>query len=165
MAAKKEPQKAAAEASAPRLSLNTLSPARGSTRSRKRLGRGPGSGQGKTAGRGHKGFWSRSGSSMQAGFEGGQMPLHRRVPKRGFKNIFRQEFSVVNVDQLEARFDGSAPIDPEALAGSRLIRRRRDPVKVLGRGEVTKPLQLKVHRVSAVARKKIEAAGGKIELL
>ena len=102
---------------------------------------------------------------MQAGFEGGQMPLHRRVPKRGFKNIFRREFSVVNVDQLEARFDGSAPIDPEALVGSRLIRRKRDPVKVLGRGEVTKPLQLKVHRVSAVARKKIEAAGGKIELL
>ncbi len=150
---------------APGLRLNALSPAPGSTRNRRRLGRGPGSGSGKTAGRGHKGFWSRSGSSMKAGFEGGQMPLHRRLPKRGFNNVFRTEYSIVNVDQIEARFEKGAVVDPEALAGSRLLRRRRDPVKVLGRGEITKPVQVKAHKVSEAARKKIEAAGGRIELL
>lgn len=147
------------------LRLNTLAPAKGSTRNRRRVGRGPGSGRGKTAGRGSKGFWSRSGSSMPAGFEGGQMPLHRRLPKRGFTNIFRKEFSVVNLDQLEARFDKDAVVDPELLAKSRLIRRKKNPVKILGRGEVTKPFQVKAHHISAAARKKIEAAGGKIELL
>ncbi len=148
-----------------RLRLNALSPARGSTRNRRRLGRGPGSGSGKTAGRGHKGFWSRSGSSMKAGFEGGQMPLHRRLPKRGFTNIFRKEYSVVNLDQIDSRFEKDAVVDPETLVGSRLVRRRRDPIKILGRGEITKPVQVKVHRVSESARKKIEAAGGRIELL
>jgi large subunit ribosomal protein L15 len=102
---------------------------------------------------------------MMAGFEGGQMPLHRRLPKRGFTNIFRKEFSVVNLDQLEARFEKDTVVDPPTLVASKLVRRARDEVKILGRGEITKPLQVKAHRVSATARKKIEAAGGKIELL
>ena len=105
-----------------RIALNNLSPARGSTKDRKRIGRGPGSGTGKTAGRGSKGFWSRSGSSMKSGFEGGQMPLHRRLPKRGFKNIFRVEFPVVNVDQLEERFEKDAVVDLAALQASRLFK-------------------------------------------
>jgi len=147
------------------LRLNTLSPAKGATHSRKRLGRGPGSGQGKTAGRGNKGFWSRSGSSQKRGFEGGQMPLHRRVPKRGFTNIFREEYEIVNVDQLEARFDKGALVDPAALRSIRLVRRATGKVKVLGRGEITRALTVKVHRASAEAKKKIEAAGGKVELL
>lgn len=147
------------------LRLNALAPARGATRQRRRLGRGPGSGRGKTAGRGNKGFWSRSGSSLKAGFEGGQMPLHRRLPKRGFTNIFRKEYSVVNLDQIEARFEKGAVVDPASLAGTRLVRRRKDPVKILARGEITKAVQVKVHKVSGAARKKIEAAGGKVELL
>jgi large subunit ribosomal protein L15 len=102
---------------------------------------------------------------MMAGFEGGQMPLHRRLPKRGFTNIFRKEFSVVNLDQLEARFEKDTVVDPPTLVASKLVRRARDEVKILGRGEITKPLQVKAHRVSATARKKIEAAGGKIDLL
>ncbi|MBI3448473.1 MAG: 50S ribosomal protein L15 [Acidobacteria bacterium] len=147
------------------LRLNNLSPAKGSTKNRKRLGRGPGSGQGKTAGRGNKGFWSRSGSSQKRGFEGGQMPLHRRVPKRGFTNIFREEYLVVNVDDLEARFEKGATVDPEALRKSRLVRKAQGKVKLLGRGEVTRALTVKVHAASADAKKKIEAAGGKVELL
>lgn len=147
------------------LRLNTIAPAKGSTKNRKRLGRGPGSGQGKTAGRGNKGFWSRSGSSQKRGFEGGQMPLHRRVPKRGFTNIFREEYLVVNVDDLEARFEKGATIDPESLRKSRLVRKAQGKVKLLGRGEVTRALTVKVHATSADARKKIEAAGGKVELL
>ena len=149
-----------------RIGLNNLSPARGSTKDRKRIGRGPGSGTGKTAGRGSKGFWSRSGSSMKSGFEGGQMPLHRRLPKRGFKNIFRVEFSVVNVEQLEKRFEKDAVVDLAALQANRLVREKNTPgIKVLGRGEIKKALQLRVNRISAGARKKIEAAGGKVELL
>ncbi len=147
------------------LRLNSLSPARGATHTRKRLGRGPGSGQGKTAGRGNKGFWSRSGSSQKRGFEGGQMPLHRRVPKRGFTNIFREEFAVVNVDQLERRFQKGAVVDPDVLRAARLVRRASLRVKLLGRGEVTKALHVKVHRISEEAKKKVEAAGGKVELL
>ena len=147
------------------LRLNTLAPAKGATKNRKRLGRGPGSGQGKTAGRGNKGFWSRSGSSQKRGFEGGQMPLHRRVPKRGFTNIFREEYLVVNVDDLEARFDKGALVDPDALRASRLVRKAQGKIKLLARGEVTRALTVKVHRASAEAKKKIEAAGGKVELL
>ena len=147
------------------LRLNALSPAKGSTHSDKRIGRGPGSGHGKTAGRGNKGFWSRSGSSMNAGFEGGQMPLHRRVPKRGFTNIFRREFAIVNVDQLEARFEKGATVDPAALRAIRLVQGRSIDVKILGRGEIKKGLTVKVHAVSADAKKKIEAAGGRVELL
>jgi len=147
------------------LKLNNLSPSKGSVRNRKRIGRGPGSGQGKTAGRGSKGFWSRSGSSMNSGFEGGQMPLHRRVPKRGFTNIFKKEFWVVNLDQIEKRYETGAVVDPESLRACRLVRGARDGVKLLARGEVTKALHVKVHRISVEARKKIEAAGGKVELL
>jgi large subunit ribosomal protein L15 len=102
---------------------------------------------------------------MKAGFEGGQMPLHRRLPKRGFTNPFRVEYSVVNLDQIDSRFGKDAVVDPASLAGSRLVRRRKDPIKILGRGEITKPVQVKAHKVSGSARKKIEAAGGRIELL
>lgn len=147
------------------LKLNALPPSCGSTKNRKRLGRGPGSGQGKTAGRGNKGFWSRSGASMNAGFEGGQMPLHRRLPKRGFTNIFRIDYAVVNVEQLEKVFDKGAVVDPAALRASRLVRGASEPVKILARGDIRKALTVKVHRISAEARKKIEAAGGKVELL
>jgi large subunit ribosomal protein L15 len=145
--------------------LNTIAPAKGATHSRKRLGRGPGSGQGKTAGRGNKGFWSRSGSSQKRGFEGGQMPLHRRIPKRGFTNIFREEYLIVNVDQLDSRFDKGATVDPDLLRASRLVRRATGKVKLLGRGEVKHALTVKVHHASAEAKKKIEAAGGKVEIL
>jgi large subunit ribosomal protein L15 len=145
--------------------LHNLSPAPGSTRSRKRVGRGPGSGHGKTAGRGNKGFWSRSGSSQKRGFEGGQMPLHRRVPKRGFTNIFRKEFAEVNVDVLAARFPAGATVGPDELKSSRVLRKLLDGVKVLGRGEIGHALTVRAHRVSAEARRKIEAAGGKVEIL
>jgi len=149
-----------------RIALNGLSPAPGSNRKRKRIGRGPGSGHGKTACRGNKGFWSRSGSSMNAGFEGGQMPLHRRLPKRGFTNIFRVELAVVNVDQLEARFEKGSVVDLDSLKARRLVRGANSPgVKILARGEITKAMTVKVNRVSEEARKKIEGAGGKVELL
>ena len=147
------------------LSLHSLSPAPGATRSRKRIGRGPGSGHGKTAGRGNKGFWSRSGSSQKRGFEGGQMPLHRRVPKRGFTNIFRKEFVAVNVDTLAARFAAGSTVGPDELKGARLVRRALDGIKVLGRGEIAHALTVRAHRFSAEARRKIEAAGGKVETL
>jgi large subunit ribosomal protein L15 len=102
---------------------------------------------------------------MKRGFEGGQMPLHRRIPKRGFTNIFRTEYAVVNVDQIESRFEAGAVVDPDALRARRLVSRSRMPVKLLARGGVTKALTVRVHRASAEARKKIEAAGGKVELL
>jgi large subunit ribosomal protein L15 len=145
--------------------LHNLRPASGATHKRKRIGRGPGSGHGKTAGRGEKGFWSRSGSSQKRGFEGGQMPLHRRVPKRGFTNIFRKEFAEVNVDVLAARFAAGATIGPEEMKSSRVVRKLLDGVKVLGRGEIGHPLTVRAHRFSAEARRKIEAAGGKVEIL
>ena len=148
-----------------RLALHTLSPAPGSTRKRKRIGRGPGSGHGKTAGRGNKGFWSRSGSSQKRGFEGGQMPLHRRVPKRGFTNIFKKEFAEVNVDDLAARFKAGSTVGPEELISSRLVRKLRDGVKILGRGDIAHALTVRAHRFTAQARQKIEAAGGKAETL
>ena len=145
--------------------LHNLRPAAGATRKRKRIGRGPGSGHGKTAGRGNKGFWSRSGSSQKRGFEGGQMPLHRRVPKRGFTNIFRKEFAEVNVDVLAARFPAGSTVGPDELKTARVIRRLRDGLKVLGRGDIGHALTVRAHRFSAEARKKIEAAGGKVETL
>ena len=147
------------------IGLHNLRPAAGATHKRKRIGRGPGSGHGKTACRGNKGFWSRSGSSQKRGFEGGQMPLHRRVPKRGFTNIFRKEFAEVNVDVLAERFPAGATVGPDELKSSRVVRKLLDGVKVLGRGEITHALTVRAHRVSAEARKKIEAAGGKVELL
>ena len=143
------------------MKLHELKPAAGSTRPKRRIGRGPGSGTGKTAGRGHKGQRSRSGYSQRLGFEGGQLPLVRRVPKRGFTNIFRTEFSVVNIARLEG-LEGD--ITPELLRDEGLARRGM-PVKILGQGEVTKALVVKAHRFSKSAREKIEAAGGRCEEL
>ena len=138
------------------MKLHELGPKKGTRRPRKRVGRGPGSGLGKTAGRGHKGQRSRSGFSARAGFEGGQMPLVRRVPKRGFTNIFRTEYTTVNVSALEA-IDGE--VSPESLLEHGLVRRGL-PVKILGDGELAKPLTVKAHKFSASAKAKIEAAGG-----
>jgi large subunit ribosomal protein L15 len=145
------------------IGIQDLRPARGATRSRKRIGRGPGSGHGKTAGRGHKGQKSRSGYRHQRGFEGGQMPLHRRVPKRGFTNIFRVEYDVVNISDLE-RFDAGDSVTPEKLAERRLAHGRR-PVKILGDGELKKALTVSAHKFSASAKSRIEAAGGSCEVL
>ena len=144
------------------LSLSNLSPQKGSTKQRKRLGRGPGSGHGKTAGRGHKGFKARSGSGVKLGFEGGQMPLQRRLPKRGFNNIFRKEFAVVNVKDLD-KLEAGAKVDRQALVAAGLIRANDNFVKILGEGELTKKFTVAVDKVSESARKKIENAGGTIE--
>ncbi len=147
------------------MQLNELRPAVGSRRSRKRVGRGPGSGHGKTACKGHKGQKSRSGGGVPPWFEGGQMPLQRRVPKRGFSNIrFKKRYAVVNVSALES-FDENAEVTPESLKEKGLIKKIFDGVKILGDGEITKPLKLKVHKISESARKKIEAAQGQIELI
>jgi len=143
------------------MKLHDLSPADGSTRERKRLGRGRGSGTGKTAGRGHKGQRSRSGYSSRIGFEGGQMPLVRRVPKRGFTNLFRKEFAVVNVRDLGA-LEGE--VNPEGLVAKGLVRKGL-PVKVLGEGDLSVALKVRAHRFSRSAREKIEAAGGSCEEL
>ena len=148
------------------MKLHELSPAKGSKHARKRLGRGPGSGTGKTAGRGEKGQKSRSGHTHRPGFEGGQMPLVRRVPKRGFTNIWRTEYTVVNLSQLE-QLDpttGSDEVTPDLLVARGLARRGR-PVKVLGVGEVGRAFKVKAHRFSKSARAKIEAAGGSCEEL
>ena len=143
------------------MKLHELSPAAGSTHRKKRVGRGPGSGTGKTAGRGHNGQKSRAGFSQRLGFEGGQMPLIRRVPKRGFTNIFRKELSVVNLRDLNT-FEGE--ISPEILLEKGLVRRGQQ-VKVLGDGELEHALTVKAHRFSRTAREKIEAAGGTCEEL
>ncbi|HEY6322964.1 MAG TPA: 50S ribosomal protein L15 [Thermoanaerobaculia bacterium] len=148
------------------MKLHELSPAKGSKHARKRLGRGPGSGTGKTAGRGEKGQKSRSGHTHRPGFEGGQMPLVRRVPKRGFTNIWRTEYTVVNLSQLE-KLDpttGGGEVTPDILVARGLARRGR-PVKVLGVGEVGRAYKVKAHRFSKSARAKIEAAGGSCEEL
>jgi large subunit ribosomal protein L15 len=146
------------------MALSNLKPARGAKQIRKRVGRGPGSGNGKTAGRGNKGAQSRSGYSYKRGFEGGQMPLHRRLPKRGFHNPFRTEYAVVNLDQLEAQFDSGATVTPDTLRASGLIN-GRGPIKVLARGEVTKALTVQAHRFSGKAAEKLAAAGGKAEAI
>jgi large subunit ribosomal protein L15 len=148
------------------MSLNKLKPPAGSKFARKRVGRGPGSGNGKTAGRGNKGAQSRSGYSYKRGFEGGQMPLHRRVPKRGFNNKdFRTEYEVVNLDQLEARFEAGATVTPETLRTSGLVSARHARIKVLARGEVSKALTVQAHKFSGKAAEKIAAAGGKAEAI
>ena len=146
------------------MKLNELSPALGSHKSPKRLGRGVGSGSGKTAGRGTKGYNSRSGGGVRPGYEGGQMPIQRRLPKRGFTNIFRKKIAVVNIRDL-ARFESGSVVDGKALAEVGLIKGRRDGVKLLGKGEIGYPLEVKVNLVSKNAREKIEAAGGKVEVL
>ena len=147
------------------MNLHDLSPAEGSKKARKRIGRGPASGQGKTAGKGHKGQKARSGGGVRPGFEGGQMPLQRRVPKRGFTNIFRTEYATVNVADLEARFDDGATVDVDAILASGLLKKTLDGVKVLGNGEITKKLDVKVNAFSQTAKAKIEAAGGKAEVI
>ena len=147
------------------MGLNNLRPPKGATRKQKRVGRGQGSGNGKTAGRGHKGAKSRSGFKFKRGFEGGQMPLHRRVPKRGFHNEFRVEYAVVNLDTLSARFDNGTVVTPELLQESGLITQTRRPIKVLARGEVSKKLTVRAHKFSGKAAEKIAAAGGRAEAI
>lgn len=141
------------------MELNNLKPKKGSKHAKKRVGRGPGSGHGKTASRGEKGQKSRSGYSRQIGFEGGQMPLHRRLPKRGFTNIFKREYAVVNVSDLE-RFDNGANVDEAMLRGAGLVKGQNDGVKILGDGKLSKKLTVHAAKFSASARKQIEAAGG-----
>ena len=147
------------------MKLHELSPAEGSKKAVKRIGRGPASGQGKTAGKGHKGQKARAGRGMRAGFEGGQMPLQRRIPKRGFNNIFAKEIAIVNVAALEKTFDNGATVDIEALKATGLIKKELDGVKVLGNGELSKKLTVKVNAYSDSAKAKIEAAGGKAEVI
>jgi len=144
------------------MNLSTIRAPRKAAEKRKRVGRGMGSGMGKTSTRGHKGQWSRSGARLLRGFEGGQMPLHRRLPKRGFTNVFREEYSVVNVDRLEAI--GVAEITPESLRKAGVIKGRK-PVKVLGTGELKTALNVKAHKFSKSAQEKITKAGGKFEVL
>jgi large subunit ribosomal protein L15 len=147
------------------MSLSNLRPPKGATRNRKRVGRGPGSGHGKTATRGSKGAKSRSGFRFKRGFEGGQMPLHRRVPKRGFHNPFRVEYAVVNLDTLGEVFDAGSEVTPDLLRERGLVRRTGVPVKVLGRGEIAKQLTVRAHKFSESAARKIAAAGGAVELI
>lgn len=144
------------------MKLSELKPAEGARRQRKRVGRGPGSGVGKTAGRGHKGAKARSGGTVNPGFEGGQMPLQRRLPKRGFTNIFKKAYAVVNLRDLAA-FEAQSTIDEAALLSAGILRTRCDGVKLLAEGEIDRPLTVKLARVSKAARAKIEAAGGTVE--
>ncbi|MGE5198341.1 MAG: 50S ribosomal protein L15 [Rhodospirillaceae bacterium] len=146
------------------MDLSNLKPPKGANRNRKRVGRGPGSGLGKTAGRGSKGAQSRSGYKQKRGFEGGQMPLHRRLPKRGFHNPFRVEYAVVNLDDLSARFAAGAVVTPDELRASRLVTTKQ-PIKVLARGEIGIALTVKAHKFSGKAAEKIAAAGGSVETL
>ena len=147
------------------MDLSNLKPPKGMKHSKKRVGRGQGSGQGTQAGRGHKGAQSRSGYKSKVGFEGGQMPLHRRVPKRGFHNPFRTEYAVVNLDVLAERFDAGTVITPELLRERGLIHGTRQPIKVLARGDVSKKLTVRAHKFSGKAAEKIAAAGGTVEVL
>ena len=159
-------QASAPEGPAPRptwTGVHDLRPSPGATHYRKRVGRGPGSGHGKTAGKGNKGQRSRSGYRHLRGFEGGQMPLHRRIPKRGFTNIFRVEYDIVNLSDLD-RFEAGAAVTPQALAEKRLARASR-PVKILGGGEIAKALNVSAHKFSAGAKARIEAAGGRCEVI
>ncbi len=146
------------------MDLSNLKPAAGSRKNRKRVGRGQGSGLGKTAGRGHKGSKSRSGGSTKVGYEGGQMPLHRRLPKRGFHNPFRTEYEVVNLSALSA-FDAGSVVDPGTLRAARLVRDTNRPVKILAKGSIDRKLTVKAQAFSDAARKAIEAQGGEVEVL
>jgi large subunit ribosomal protein L15 len=144
--------------------LHKLKPATGAVRGRKRVGRGPGSGLGKTSGRGEKGQKSRSGFSRKPGFEGGQMPLHRRLPKRGFTNIWRKEYAEVNLDRLEV-FDAGTIVTPELLVERGIVRKLRDGVKILAGGDLTKALTVRAHKFSAKAQEKLAGLGGKAEVI
>ena len=148
------------------MKLHELQPAAGSTKDVKRIGRGHGSGQGKTAGKGHKGQKARSGGSIRPGFEGGQMPLQRRIPKRGFNNsVFAKEYAVVNVSELEKRFNSGEEVNAETLIEKGAINEVLDGVKILGNGELTKSLTVKAVKFTASAQEKIEKAGGKAEVV
>ncbi len=144
------------------MKINQLKPPKGAIKKRKRVGRGPGSGHGKTSCRGHKGANSRSGGGVHPGFEGGQMPLKRRLPKRGFHNIFKKRFATVNIRDL-ARFETGSLVDVQTLITSGLVKKSNTGIKVLGEGKINYPLTLKVHSCSRIAKEKIEAAGGKVE--
>jgi large subunit ribosomal protein L15 len=144
--------------------LNDLAPEKGQRRNRKRVGRGVASGSGKTAGRGNKGQNARSGGGVRPGYEGGQMPIHRRLPKRGFKNRFKKIFAIVNVQDLN-RFDADSVVDEVAFIKSGLVKGDRDGIKILGKGDVTVPVTVRINKISESARQKIEAAGGKIEVI
>jgi len=145
--------------------LHNLKPAKGAVRERKRVGRGPGSGLGKTSGRGEKGQKSRSGFSQRPGFEGGQMPLHRRVPKRGFSNArFRKEYAEVNLEKLEL-FEAGTIVTPEVLLKRGIVRKMKDGVKILAKGDLTKALTVRAHKFSAKAQERIAGVGGKVEVL
>ena len=156
------PRKKKVTEKAKEISLESLKPQAGSRKKKWRVGRGPGSGNGKTAGAGNKGQLSRAGFVHQRGFEGGQMPLHRRLPKRGFRNLFKKHYATVNLDQM-AGFQGE--ITPESLLATGVIRKALDGVVILGRGDSPAGIKVKAHRFSAEARKKIEAAGGSVEIL
>ena len=148
------------------MKLHELQPAAGSVKDVKRIGRGHGSGQGKTAGKGHKGQKARSGGSIRPGFEGGQMPLQRRIPKRGFNNkVFAKEFATVNVSELEKRFESGAVVDADALIESGAIKKVLDGVKILGNGELSKKLTVKAVKFTEAAKEKIEKAGGTAEVI
>lgn len=148
------------------IGLNNLKAPAGATHKKKRLGRGQGSGLGKTSGRGNKGQKSRSGYSRKRGFEGGQMPLHRRLPKRGFTNIFKREWAEVNLARLEELFEAGATITPDALVESGLVRKSlKKSIAILGKGDLSKALNISAHRFSESAKNKIEAAGGKAEVI
>ena len=148
------------------MKLHELQPAAGSVKDVKRIGRGHGSGQGKTAGKGHKGQKARSGGSIRPGFEGGQMPLQRRIPKRGFNNkVFAKEFATVNVSELEKRFESGAVVDADALIESGAIKKVMDGVKILGNGELSKKITVKAVKFTAAAKEKIEKAGGTAEVI
>jgi large subunit ribosomal protein L15 len=144
--------------------INDLSPAKGSKKKRKRIGRGPGSGHGKTSCRGHKGQKSRSGGGPRLGFEGGQMPLQRRLPKRGFTNIFKKHYSIINVKDLN-RFKPNSTLNVEVLKEAGLVKKIKDGIKLLGNGEISHPVVIRVDRVSRTAKEKIQAAGGQVEVI
>lgn len=147
------------------MKLHELAPAAGSKKEVKRIGRGPASGQGKTAGKGHKGQKARAGKGPRPGFEGGQMPLQRRIPKRGFNNIFAKEIAIVNLSAIEERFDDGAVVDIPALKAAGLVKKELDGVKVLASGDLTKKFTVKVNAYSEAAKAKIEAAGGTAEVV
>jgi large subunit ribosomal protein L15 len=146
------------------MKIQELSPAEGSRKKRKRVGRGQGSGHGKTCCRGHKGQRSRSGGRLRPGFEGGQMPLQRRLPKRGFTNIFRQECIIINIKDLN-RFEPNSNLDREALRKAGLVKNEKGDIKLLGKGDISHPVVIAVDRVSKAARTKIEAAGGEVKMI
>ena len=146
------------------IGIHDLSPSAGARKKRKRIGRGPGSGHGKTSCRGHKGQKSRSGGGVARGFEGGQMPLQRRLPKRGFNNIFKKEYALINLGDL-SRFEANTILDFEILKNAGLVKREKDGIKLLGSGEISHPLVLKVQKVSRTAKEKVEAAGGRVEII